>query len=77
MSPDSIDRALTHAAATLHNASNALCIARRYCPVAVQDATIDAVTDDINNALDAIALVIGVDAMICADWPDATPLTGD
>jgi hypothetical protein len=66
---DNTARTLTHAAATLHNADNALLIARRHTPVSDRPDTVDVVRADISSALNAIAAVIGQEAMLSADWP--------
>lgn len=57
-------RALIRAAAALHNAANALNIARDYAFPQNAPQEIDSVQDDINEALDAIAAEVGDKAML-------------
>ena len=63
---DATNPAMLLAAAALHNADNALLIARRYAPRADAPATIDDVRTHIREALDAIAAEIGDEAMLRA-----------
>lgn len=56
--------ALTVAASALHNAHNALMIARAWATLMQEHECIIPVQDHISEALDAIAAVIGKKAML-------------